>query len=120
MGANLATSLRTGVPDPDARFIETPDGAVIAYRDFFAQSGRLANVLIALGVAPGDRVAVQTGKSPEALALYFACLRAGAAYLPLNPAYTGPELAYFLEDATPRGAGSQEPESPSKHEGLFY
>ena len=37
-------------------------------------------MLIDRGVLPGDRVAVQVEKSPEALILYLACLRAGAVY----------------------------------------
>ncbi|MYH58770.1 MAG: malonyl-CoA synthase [Boseongicola sp. SB0675_bin_26] len=67
-------------------------------------SGRIANVLAEAGVQPGDRVAMQTEKSPEALALYLACLRAGALFLPLNTAYTTVELDYFLGDAEPRVA----------------
>jgi malonyl-CoA/methylmalonyl-CoA synthetase len=55
-----------------------------------------------LGVAPGDRVAVQVEKSPEAFLLYLACLRAGAVFVPLNTAYTPAELSYFLSDAEPR------------------
>ncbi len=67
-----------------------------------AWSARFANVLVELGVAPGDRVAVQVEKSAEALMLYLACVRAGAIYLPLNTAYTATELEYFIGDATPR------------------
>ncbi len=59
-------------------------------------------MLDALGVRPGDRVAVQVEKSPEALMLYLACLRTGAVYLPLNTAYTLAELDYFIGDAEPR------------------
>ena len=70
----------------------------------FAMSGRMANALVAAGVEPGDRVAMQTGKSVEALALYLACLRTGALFLPLNTAYTTAELEYFLGDAEPRVA----------------
>ena len=50
---------------------------------------------------PGDRVAVQVEKSWQNLALYLACLRAGAVYLPLNTAYPLAELEYFLGDAEP-------------------
>ena len=45
---------------------------------------------------------VQVGKSVEFVLLYLACLRAGAVFVPLNPAYTRAELAYFLGDASPR------------------
>ena len=87
---------------PDAPFIETPDGKVWTYGGMLEFSGRLAHLLRALSVEPGDRVAVQVEKSPEALMLYLACLRAGAVYLPLNTAYTTAELDYFIGDAQPR------------------
>jgi malonyl-CoA/methylmalonyl-CoA synthetase len=51
---------------------------------------------------PGDRVAVQTGKHWQALALYLGCLRAGLVYLPLNTGYQRSELDYFFGDAQPR------------------
>ncbi|SDB99297.1 malonyl-CoA/methylmalonyl-CoA synthetase [Sphingomonas sp. YR710] len=74
---------------------------IISYADAADQSGRIANLLIAQGVAPGDRVAVQVEKSVEMILLYLACVRAGAALLPLNTAYTLTELEYFLGDAEP-------------------
>ena len=46
-------------------------------------------------------MAVQVEKSPEALLLYLACLRAGCAYLPLNNAYQQAEIDYFVDNATP-------------------
>lgn len=86
----------------DAVFILTTDGRSWTYGDMLALSGRIASALDALGVRPGDRVAVQVEKSTEALMLYLACLRAGAVYLPLNTAYTLAELDYFIGDAEPR------------------
>ena len=67
----------------------------------FARAGRAARALVDLGVEPGDRVAAQIDKSPDAIVLALACFRAGAALLPLNTAYTLPELEYFLADAGP-------------------
>ncbi len=67
-----------------------------------SESARYAGLLVSLGVQPGDRVAVQVRKSPQALFLYLGCLRAGAVYLPLNDAYQRFEIDYFLGDATPR------------------
>ena len=66
-----------------------------------AASGRYANAIASLGVKVGDRVAVQTGKHVDCVWLYLACLRVGAIYLPLNPAYTPAEVAYFVSDAEP-------------------
>ncbi|MBT2185409.1 malonate--CoA ligase [Sphingobium nicotianae] len=74
---------------------------MISYGALFEASGRLAHRLIALGVGPGDRIAVQVGKSAEALILYLASLRVGAVYLPLNTDYTPAEIGYFLTDAEP-------------------
>lgn len=71
------------------------------YREVERAAGRLAARLRELGVGPGERLLAQTDKSVEALILYFACIRAGAIYLPLNVDYTEAELAYFIEDAEP-------------------
>ena len=69
---------------------------------FFDLSARISTVLVEAGVKPGDRVAAQVPKSIEALALYVACVRAGAVFLPLNTAYTPVELRYFVDDAAPQ------------------
>lgn len=78
-----------------------PDASEISYKAAIQHAHRIANVLGASGVVPGDRIAVQVEKSPEALFLYFACVAAGAVFLPLNTAYTASELSYFIEDASP-------------------
>ncbi len=88
--------------DDSRLLIERPDGSRLSYAETVALSGRLANALARLGVAPGERVAVQVEKSPEALAVYFATQRLGAAFLPLNTAYTPAEVAYFVGDAEPK------------------
>ncbi|MCE9663244.1 malonyl-CoA synthase [Halomonas sp. M5N1S17] len=85
----------------DADFITTRDGRRYSHAAALAASARLAGALAALGVAPGDRVAVQVDKSPEAILLYLACLRIGGVYLPLNTGYTADEIRYFLADAEP-------------------
>ncbi|HEX6013477.1 MAG TPA: AMP-binding protein, partial [Geminicoccaceae bacterium] len=103
MSENLFETFRRSFPaDPAARaFIERPDGSTLSYADLLDLSGRMANALVDLGVKPGDRVAAQVEKSPEALMVYLASLRAGAVYLPLNTAYTAGEIRYFLGDAEP-------------------
>lgn len=101
MTGNLFSIVRNGIADTAAPFIVSPDGRTLTYGQAFADAGRLANLLVSRGVKPGNRVAVQVEKSPEAIVLYLACLRAGAVYLPLNTAYTLNELEYFLGDAQP-------------------
>ena len=90
------------------------DGTRISYGDLIARAGQMANVLVARGVKPGDRVAAQTEKSVPALVLYLATVRAGAVYLPLNTAYTLNELDYFISDAEPSLVVCD----PSKAEGI--
>ena len=65
-------------------------------------AARYAQALQSLGVEPGDRVTVQTEKSPAGVLLYLAVLKSGGVYQPLNPAYTDAEVDYFVGDAQPK------------------
>ena len=112
--ANLFSRLFDGLDDPKRLAIETHDGTRISYGDLIARAGQMANVLVARGVKPGDRVAVQVEKSVANIVLYLATVRAGAVYLPLNTAYTLNELDYFIGDAEPSLVVCD----PSKAEGL--
>lgn len=87
--------------DPDTPVLETDEGGVWTYGDLDRESARYACLLHGLGLQPGDRVAAQVEKSPQALVLYLAALRAGMAFLPLNTAYQTREIEYFLGDAEP-------------------
>ena len=82
-------------------FLETADGQRFTYGDMAALTARLATALRSLQVATGERVVAQVEKSPEAVALYLACMQLGAVFVPLNTAYTLAELEYFLGDAAP-------------------
>jgi malonyl-CoA/methylmalonyl-CoA synthetase len=84
--------------------LETPAGVRYTYGQMRALASRYALGLQARGVATGERVVAQVDKSPECVALYLASLSIGAVFVPLNTAYTLPELGYFLEDAKPRVA----------------
>lgn len=88
--------------DLEKTFLLTETGRSFTYGALDDTSAQYANALRELGVKPGDRVAVQVEKSVESIFLYLACLRLGAIYLPLNPAYTKSEMEYFLGDSTPR------------------
>lgn len=101
MGNHLFDLIRARMPAADAPFALMDDGRRYSYADMVDVSGRFANVLVDLGVKPGDRVAVQVEKSIEALMLYLGAVRAGAIFLPLNTAYTPAEIEYFLGDAEP-------------------
>ncbi|MVW80246.1 AMP-binding protein [Bordetella sp. 02P26C-1] len=99
--ANLYTVLSSGFPEDRKQIaLETPD-LLYTWEDVEQASACLANLLASLNLPEGSRVAVQVEKSPEALLLYLATLRAGLVYLPLNTAYREAEIAYFLKDAEP-------------------
>lgn len=80
-------------------FLHLPDGKTITHQEFLGTAAQIAYVATQLGLKPGDRVAAQVEKSPEALALYAACAQAGLVFLPLNTAYTVDELTYFIENS---------------------
>ena len=80
-------------------FLRLPDGATVSHGEFLGTAARFAHALVAAGLNPGDRVAAQVRKSPEALALYAAAVQAGVVFLPLNPDYTVEEMGYFIADS---------------------
>ena len=84
-----------------ALFLRVPGGDSLTYADMRRRAAKMAAALVALGVAPGDRVAAQIEKSPDGLMLYLGTVLAGAVFLPLNTAYTPSEIDYFLGDAEP-------------------
>src|SRR5882757_5988302 len=83
-------------------FLRTPQGRDLSYAELREKSGRIASALSQRGALPGDRIAVQVDKSPEAVLLYAACLRLGAVFVPINVANTPNEVEYFLRDSRPR------------------
>ncbi len=99
---NLAEALRRGYEHAlDQPFLVTPGRRASTYRETESLADAMAGALVAHGVATGDRVVAKTAKSPEAIALYLACLRLGAVYVPLNPGFTAAEQQFFVDDAEP-------------------
>ncbi|MCM2329370.1 MAG: AMP-binding protein, partial [Lysobacter sp.] len=111
MNENLYSLFESRFPaDRASPLLILDDGRELSYGEAERTCARFASFLAGLGLAPGDRVAIQVEKSPEALLLYLACLRAGLVYLPLNSAYQEGEVGYFLENAEP-GAVVAQPKS---------
>ncbi len=77
-------------------FLQLADGKTISHDAFLKRAAQFAHVVSQLGLAAGDRLAVQIEKSPEALAVYCACVQTGVIFLPLNTAYTPSEVEYFI------------------------
>jgi malonyl-CoA/methylmalonyl-CoA synthetase len=82
-----------GKPTP---FLHLPDGTTLTHDAFLRMAARYAHAMTAAGLVPGDRLAAQIEKSPEALAIYAACAQTGVIFLPLNTGYTAPEIDYFI------------------------
>ena len=100
--SNLFAALRAAFPaDLDGIAVETDNGLFYSWRDLERASAMIANLLDALGLEPGARIAVQVEKSVEAMLLYLATLRAGYVFLPLNTAYQSAEIEYFIGNAEP-------------------
>jgi malonyl-CoA/methylmalonyl-CoA synthetase len=96
---NLSELFAEQLSAPNRVFARCDDGRNITISEFWKLAGRMAAHLQLVGAKPGDRVAVQVEKSIEALALFWACVRGGFIFLPLNSAYTMTEVSYFLSDA---------------------
>ncbi|MFC4944180.1 AMP-binding protein [Pseudonocardia sp. GCM10023141] len=86
---------------PDRPLVLTDDNA-FTYTEIAAWSGRLAAGLIALGVRPGDHVAVDMANLPEVVALKFAVARVGAVSVSINFQLRHEELGYVLRQSGAR------------------
>ena len=95
----LHDALLAPLANRDTPFLHLPGGDALSGADFHDLCARTAGAMVAAGVQPGDRVAVQVAKSPQALALYGGAVMAGAVFLPMNTAYTPAEIGYFVSDA---------------------
>jgi amino acid adenylation domain-containing protein len=79
----------------------------LTYAELNARANRLAHHLRGLGVGPDARVGVCVERGPEMVVSVLAVLKAGGAYLPLDPAYPADRLRYMLEDSAPAALVTQ-------------
>ncbi|MFB7738713.1 amino acid adenylation domain-containing protein [Streptomyces sp. NPDC056112] len=77
------------------------DGVGHSYREINARANQLARTLIDRGAGPERFVALALPRSVEMVVALLAVLKAGAAYLPLDPAYPAERIAFMLADAAP-------------------
>ncbi|HET7460819.1 MAG TPA: amino acid adenylation domain-containing protein [Longimicrobium sp.] len=75
------------------------DGARWSYAELERRANRLAHRLRALGVGPEAKVAVCMERTPELVAALFGVLKAGGAYLPIDPAYPAERIAFMVEES---------------------
>ncbi|WP_442814121.1 long-chain-fatty-acid--CoA ligase [Streptomyces sp. NBC_01761] len=96
---NLADLLsRTAVTHGTRIAVELGDRS-LTYNELDTLAGRVAALLTARGVTPGDRIAVMLPNLLEFPALYYGTLRAGAVVVPMNPLFKEREIAHYLRDS---------------------
>ncbi|WP_211470774.1 non-ribosomal peptide synthetase, partial [Collimonas humicola] len=112
---------QAGYPAPllqqlfEAQVEKTPDAvavvhgqAQLSYAELNRQANQLAHYLRELGVQPDDRVAICVERGLTMVVALLGVLKAGAAYVPLDPAYPADRLAHMLNDSAPRAVLTQE------------
>ncbi|MGW1712035.1 amino acid adenylation domain-containing protein [Streptomyces sp. NPDC002156] len=87
--------------DPDAVAIVADDGSELTYSQFDARVNALAHLLIEEGVRVGDRVAIAMARSVDLVVALTAVMRAGAAYVPIDPGYPAERIKHILDNAAP-------------------
>ncbi|MEV7190101.1 condensation domain-containing protein, partial [Kitasatospora sp. NPDC093102] len=92
----------------EAQVLRTPDAdalvfgdTTLTYAQLDARANRLARLLVARGAGPERIVALALPRSVELVVAVLAVLKAGAAYLPVDPEYPADRIAYMLQDAAP-------------------
>ncbi|MFJ3410845.1 orfamide A non-ribosomal peptide synthetase OfaC [Pseudomonas protegens] len=98
----------------EAQAQRTPDalaacyqGRSLSYAELNRQANVLARQLRGLGVQPDDRVAIVARRSLETVVGLLAILKAGACYVPIDPAHPAERLNYLLQDCGPRAVLTQ-------------
>ncbi|NKX88770.1 non-ribosomal peptide synthetase [Nocardia coubleae] len=86
---------------PDALALVS-DTAELTYAELHTRANRLAHWLIGQGIGTEDIVGLRLGTSVEFIVAVLAVLKAGGAYLPIDPAYPEDRIEYLVEDANPR------------------
>ncbi|MDT9684983.1 amino acid adenylation domain-containing protein [Streptomyces sp. TRM76323] len=107
--ATTAVAATTRTTDVfEARAAAAPDKEAVVlgdervgYAELDARANRLARLLADRGVGPEQVVAVMLPRTPEMVVTALAVLKAGAAYLPVDPAYPVDRVAHMLDDAHP-------------------
>ena len=95
----LLEAVADGAPDAPALVSDTER---MTYGELHARSNRLARWMIRQGYGPDDLVGLRMSTSTEFIVAMLAVLKAGAAYLPIDPAHPKDRIDYLVADARPR------------------
>ena len=91
-------SIEKQARDRAASIAVTSQGKQLSYAELNRKANQLAHFLKKQGVQPGSLIALCTERSPEMIVAILGIIKAGAAYVPLDPAYPRERLAFMLED----------------------
>nr|WP_239062464.1 non-ribosomal peptide synthetase [Streptomyces sp. SID13031] len=86
---------------PDLVAVVADDGTELTYGQFDTRVNALARLLIDQGVRVGDRVAIAMTRSVDLVVVLTAVMRAGAAYVPIDPGYPAERIKHILDNAAP-------------------
>ncbi|MEH0971266.1 amino acid adenylation domain-containing protein [Micromonospora sp. CPCC 205546] len=92
---------RQAAARPAALAVVAGDGR-LTYAELEARANQVARCLVQMGIRPGDRVGVCTDKSTATVVGVLAVMKAGAAYVPLDPSYPRDRIAYMVADSGQR------------------
>jgi amino acid adenylation domain-containing protein len=106
---------RQAADSPDVEAV-TSDGVTLTYGELNARANQLAHEFISMGITTGDIVAFSLPRSEHILEVILGILKAGAAYLPVDPTFPADRIDFLLHDATPAllltGTGPMPSEPP--------
>ncbi|MGD1257656.1 amino acid adenylation domain-containing protein, partial [Mycobacterium seoulense] len=100
-GKSIPAAFATQVARTPEAVAVTFEGRSMTYRELDEAANRLAYLLAARGAGPGDFVALLFSRSAEAIVAILAVLKAGAAYLPIDPGLPATRIGFMIADATP-------------------
>lgn len=103
----------------------TPDETAVifkdqrtSYRELNDRANQVANALIALGIEPGDRVALYMHNLPLFMEAYYGILKAGGSVVPMNPLYKPGEIEYIVKDSGAKALLTFAPFAPAALAGV--
>ncbi len=98
-GERLSDVLEEACRRHAARTAVSVERADVTYGELNARANQMARYLMSHGVKPGDRVAVLLDRGVDAYVVLLAVLKAGAAYVPLDPNHPADRIRFILDDA---------------------
>ena len=93
---------RLATAEPDVVALHLPDGSTVSRGELHGHANQIANGLVAMGLRPGDSIAVVAPNDLPMVEIYFAALQIGLRITPINHHLVGPEIAYIVDDCEAR------------------